>query len=207
MKNCYSLKLPTLSTDLNQDLLKFGQSFTPAEGFDVINLHELGKDTQIWVDFHNHTGTTRSSYIQFDLSPDLQSRIKTEMTDELFPFSKVNFYMQLVIGGEKLMPHRDPGRTLSILYNISSDHAVTHFYHTHINDADKYLFAIDETEEIESHRMVPHQWHVFNNEAIHGVSQMFTNRLAITCRLNADQQLNLPNYQTFFERYQHLLDV
>jgi hypothetical protein len=24
---------------------------------------------------------------------------------------------------------------------------------------------------------------------------------------NADQQLNLPNYQTFFERYQRLLDV
>ncbi len=206
MKNCYLLKLPTLSNELHQDLLKFGQSFIPAEGFDVIELQELGKDTQIWVDFHNHTGTTRSSYIKFDLAEDLQSRIKTEMTDELFLFSEVNFYMQLVVGGEKLIPHRDPGRTLSILYNISSDHAVTHFYRTHIHDADKYLYAIDETEEIENHRMLPHKWYVFNNEAIHGVSQMFTKRLAITCMLNADQKLNLPNYKTFCERYKQLLD-
>lgn len=207
MLNCYELKFPQLSESTQNSLIKLAEHCKPDVGFDVINLQELSKDYQNWVKYHEVTNTKRTSYIQFEMNQEFNSLIHKEMTDELFPFSRVNFYFQLVTGGEKLMPHRDPSRTLSILYNISADGAITHWHEDYTKDTNKYLYAIGEVSDpIQSVRMKPFTWYVFNNDAPHSVTEITKDRIAITSRLNADD-LDLPDYKSFIDKYSHLLEA
>ena len=210
MLNCYQLKLPTLSTDLENDLLRVGEIFNASDGFNPLSMDEIGKDMQSWVDFHEETKTTLTVYNAYPIPESLHRRIHEEMTDQLFPFGEVSFYFQFISGGEHLMPHRDPDpgsgeRKASILYNLSADNAITDFYKTSSTDPSKYLYSLHEIEKIESYQMVPHKWYSFNNAAIHGVSEIYKNRLAITCNLNMHPVLELPDYSAFCERYNHLL--
>ena len=204
MLNCYSLKLPKLSDELDRDLAAFGQTLSPQAGYDLINSDEINRDKQAWIDYHAQTSTPRSSYITFDMPPELQLRLKEEMTDDLFPFSKVIFYFQLITGGEKLAPHKDPGRKVSILYNVSADNAITHFYNTTSTNPDQHVFSLNEITAIESYQMSTNKWYAFNNESIHGVSNMFKNRIAVTSNLNEYSELDIPDYKSFCERYSYL---
>ena len=205
MLNCYQLKLPTLSAGLNQELFALAQTLKAENGYDLINAQEINRDTQRWIEYHTQTNTSRTSYIVLNLSQILQSKLKIEMANQLFPISAINFYLQLITGGEKLMPHRDPKRTLSILYNISEDNATTHFYKTTSTDPDQHLYSLNEIEKTESYQMKPYKWYSFNNAAIHGVEGVYKNRVAITCDISAQPELGLSDHDTFCKIYNELL--
>lgn len=205
MLNCYELNLPSLTDDTAKKLLALAESLKINEGFDVINLPQLNKDIAKWINFHEQTNTSRSSYIMFEMTPEFNSVICNEISDNQFPVSKVKFYFQLITGGDRLIPHRDPYRTLSMIYNLSSDNAVTQWYNDLTNDPDKYFYNSDElSEPIQTIRMEPFKWYIFNNDQPHGVSEIPRNRIAITSRLNGDFE-NLPTFKSFVEQYEHLL--
>ena len=205
MLNCYELNLPSLTNDTAQRLLSLAESLKVSDGFDVINFPELNKDITKWINFHKQTNTSKSSYIMFEMTPEFNSLIYQEMSDNLFPFSKVKFYFQLITGGDRLIPHRDPYRTISLIYNLSADNAATHWYNDITNDPDKYFFNADEiSDPIQTIRMEPFKWYVFNNDKPHSVSEIPKNRIAITSRINGDFG-NLPTFNSFVEQYEHLL--
>ena len=206
MLNCYQLCLPKISNRLQIDLLKYARSLEPEAGWPPNKFWDFSGEEHLYHQFHEQTKTGKSVYLQYLLPDDLKNRIQEEMTDALFPFSQVNWYLQLISGGQRLMPHRDPGRNLSILYNLVPDTATTHFYTTTNTHPTRHIYAMNEVKEIENIQMKPYTWYSMNNKTIHAVSKMTTLRVAISSNISYfHPELELPDHDTFCRRYPDLL--
>jgi hypothetical protein len=192
--NAYPLQLPKLSQELSGVLFKLADSYDLDQGWDPSTFCSK-EDYSSWNNYHSKTNTTGCIYKSFDLTEDLQQAIKQEMTDELFPFSKLEFYFQIVAGGDALCPHVDVGRILNIMYNISDDGATTKFYNKLIDDNKRYIFTEHElSPSIETHQFESYQWYIFNNQMTHGVTNVTKKRIAVAASIPYQ-------YKSFYDYY------
>jgi hypothetical protein len=180
MFNTVTLNLPSLSENLTSKLLFTANSFDfDNEGYDPI-IECSAIDYEHKLDFHIKTNTVGAAYKSFAIPEELHSLILLEMTDDEFPFSLCKFYFQIITDGEILCPHRDPSRITSLIYNLSGDNATTNFYNLLIDDPSRNIFTESEiSAPIESHVLEPFKWHLFNNNEVHGVSNITNKRIAI----------------------------
>ena len=196
MLAAYPLKIPRLSQALTQELLDHTDSFELESGYDPKQEFSQGDWDACW-QFHRETNTKESKYKSFPIPDELQQKIKQEFGDDIFPFSQVAIRYQIVTGGDALCPHRDSGRRLNILYNLTEDNAITEFYDKLINDDARYVFSMQEiVGPVEVHQFTPHTWYVFNNQRIHLVKNTRKMRVAI----NVDIDHSFETFYNYFTK-------
>ena len=207
MLNCYQLNLPKISNRLQIDLLKYANQLKSTQGHNPSEI--LGKEEEkIIQEFCLEAKTERSNYVQHELPDDLTYRLQNEMSDNLFPFSKIRWFLQIISGGNRFMPHRDtgaPGRKISLLYNLIEDTATTHFYKSNYDSPDRFVFSMKEVIPIQDIKMKTFTWYVMNNYCIHGVSKITKPRIALTCDMNFHPELEIFEYLDFYKKYRELL--
>ncbi len=197
MLNAYPLKLPNLSEQLISDIFNLYQNIDTESLFDPkvnFNKFEINQTDQ----YHKATNTTWSKYKGLSLNVNINKKIKKELKNSIFPVQHLNFYLQIVIGGTALGPHIDSNRILNLLLNISNDDAITSFY-DQLVEGKRNLFALDEiSDPIETHQFEYNQWYIFNNQKIHGVTNITKPRLAIAANLDM-------RYIDFYNQYKDTL--
>lgn len=204
MTNFYSLLFPVLPDNLNQQLLQYALDKKETLGFDVINIDEVNSEMlKTFKDFHKETNTKITSYFYIPLSENLKKEIHSFLGDSLFPHSKIDYYLHYIIGDSKFVPHRDPGRAVCFLYNLTDDCAETYWFKSKNNDK-KIMYLLNEIEQVESKKFEKHQWYLLNTDEIHAVFDINGPRIALTCNLTTSFS-NIPTFESFVKQYNNLL--
>jgi hypothetical protein len=185
MWSAYPLHLPKLSYQLCQELLSFAKTFILNQAYDP-NQEMSDQDWAAFYEFHKQTNSTTSTYKTFQLPFELQQKIKNELADQVFPFDKFDIGVQYITSGDRLVTHRDAGRTLNLIYNLTGDNSITEFYNKKIQDEHRYVFHLEELEgPTEVHCFEKDQWVVFNNQQVHSVINNNKSRIALTVNIDA----------------------
>ncbi len=185
MFSAYPLFIPSLTNQLCEQLIDFAKSFVLAQAYDP-NQEMSEADWTAFHNFHRQTQTVPCTYKTFDLPDTLQEQIKLELRDCVFPFQQFAIAMQYITSGQRLCTHRDAGRTLNLIYNLTNDQSITEFYQNHTPQDTRYVFDLDELHgPIETHCFLPHTWYVFNNQQVHSVINAYQSRIALTVNIDA----------------------
>ena len=203
MTNFYSLSFPVLPDNLNRQLLQYALDKKDTSGFDVININEVNQETSTFKDFHKETNTNITSYFIIPLSEELKKEIHSFLGDSLFPHSKIDYYLHYIVGDSKFVPHRDPGRTVCFLYNLTDDNADTIWFKSKNNDK-KIMYLLNEIDQIESKKFEKHQWYLLNTDEIHAVFGINGPRIGLTCNLTTSFS-NITTFESFVKQYDNLL--
>lgn len=203
MTNHYSLSFPMLPNKLNESLLQYAFDNKEPLGLDVIDMKEVSRERLTFKAFHKETNTDITSYFIIPLSEDLKKEIHFFLGDTIFPHSTVNYYLHYIVGDSKFVPHRDPGRTVCFLYNLTDDNAETCWFKTKNNDR-KIMYLLEELDFFESKRFEKNKWYLLNTDEIHSVFDMKGPRIGLTCNLSADCP-HIPNFDSFVKQYKNLL--
>lgn len=202
MLAAYPLRINKLSSTLEQELLEYASAFVLDTGYDPNQVFSEDDWNACWT-FHKETNTKESKYKAFAMPVDLQQKVKTELTDDPFPFSWFDVRFQIVTDGDALCPHRDSGRRLNILYNITEDNAITEFYNKRVADDVRYVFSMQELDgPVEVHCFNPHTWYVFNNQRVHLVKNSRAMRIAV----NVDIDRSFEEFYHYF-RKRNVIDL
>lgn len=144
-----------------------------------------------FISFYNEDGFTisgsKKNKIGFASYKLISSKDDLEFGKSILANNGINLnYENIRISIQRVMitlpPHTDPGRTVSLIYNILGE-ATTNFYKMenfipNIDYKDKPI-QLDAT-----YNMQLHKWHLFNNSSIHGVKIVPTQlRLALVIDL------------------------
>lgn len=198
MLNCYPVKFPKLSDDLHNQLTEFINAIPLELGKDAIK--ELREpDFKAWERYHTQSATTSAAYNSYALSEELHQRLadETGILKTVPPMKHNKFYTQKITNGTAFCPHYDPiwTRTYVLLYNLSLDDCgITSFYKQTIPDNDRIVFALDEIELIETFTLKPRQWYLFNNQTLHGVTNITGTRIGITIGIDPIRYEDFYNY-------------
>jgi hypothetical protein len=196
-KNCYNLTIPSLSSSLEEKLINFGQSISLEESFNPSNECD-STELLIREKFHKQTNTTGSHYRAVALPDDLQLEINLEMKEKFEIFSHYIFYIQIIDGGEVLVPHRDYGREFAVLYKLSDDKSNTHFYKRKVIDPKRYNFSLEEIEgPIETYFLNKSNWYVLNTNTVHNIADLNSRRIALATHDYGSYEEFIKNYSPF----------
>jgi hypothetical protein len=188
MLSAYPLLVKNLSQSLCKQLLDYADSYILNEAYDP-NQEMAEADWIAFNKFHEQTQSQPSTYKTFPLAVEYQQKIYNELDNSVFPFHKFEIEIQYITSGERLCTHRDVGRTLNLIYNLTADQSLTEFYHKKINDQNRYVFALDELEgPTETHCFLPYTWYLFNNQQVHSVINSNQKRIALTLNIDATFQ-------------------
>ena len=198
MLNCYPVKFPSLTDDLHQKLLDFANAVPLELGNDAIKVLRE-PDFKAWERYHIQSATTSAAYNSYALSEELHQQLadETGILKTVPPMKHNKFYMQKITKGNAFCPHYDPPwtRTYVLLYNLSlEDNGITSFYNQTIPDTDRIVFALDEIELIETFQLQPRRWYLFNNQTLHGVTNMSSTRIGITIGIDPIRYDDFYNY-------------
>lgn len=141
---------------------------------DILNWYEINKKT-----FYSHyqeNGKTVRGFKNFDFfsqrtfssEEDAFAKNILESNNILINYDRILFLMQR--GFIHVPPHTDPGRTVTLLYNIQGS-AISNFYEMEnfIPDID---YSLHNLTLVESITMKLKKWYLFNNSAIHSVGRI-----------------------------------
>lgn len=196
MYSAYPLFIQSLTKPLCEQLLDYAKSYVITQAYDP-NKEMSEADWAAFYNFHQQTQSTPSTYKTFELPDSLQEKIKLELSDCVFPFHKFAIAIQYITSGERLCTHRDAGRTLNLIYNLSEDQSLTEFYENKTSYSNRFVFDLDELHgPIETHCFLSHTWYVFNNQQVHSVINSNQSRIALTVNIDATFQDFLRYFQS-----------
>lgn len=158
------LDLPCLNHQAHNEILEiFKEEYNNFIGFANIN----GKTVRM-----NHMASVGYSGRKFDNTTDLNHQRMIQIFKDnglrLKYEDKTDIVLQRVF--HHAPPHTDPGRSAGLLYHLKGS-ATTHFYTTDNFERDVDYSNNDLTLQ-ETHVMSLHNWHLFNNGAIHSVENI-----------------------------------
>ncbi len=206
MQYIYPLIFPKLSSETHTKIKNFVYA---TASFHIKNIKDLFPEyveqDNFRQSYHNKTNTSQDvgEYCNWLMTEDLINEIRNDLTDEIYPFSKMDFYFQYMHGGSVIAPHKDSPRNMSFLYMIYENQGVTHFYKDLINQPNRVLFDLNEIEgPIQSYKMKQHHWYVMKHDVIHSVTNVNSVRLQIVGNFTKDF-----HYEKWIAENSNLLDT
>ncbi len=205
MQYIYSLKLPKLTNSTHTALINFAYA---TGGLYAKNIKELAPEyieqDHYRLSYHKNTNTLDNvgEYSNWLMTEDLINLIKNDLSDELYPFSKMSFYFQYIDKGNMVSVHRDSPRNMSFLYFLYANKGLTHFYKDLVGDPNRWLYDVHEVEgPIQTYQMIHHNWYVMRHDVVHNVTEIDKPRLAIVARFTKDY-----HYEDWINQHDYLLD-
>jgi hypothetical protein len=205
MQYIYPLIFPKLSPETHAEIKNavFGTAAFTIRNIKQ-NFSEYIEQDHYRQSYHKNTNTLDNigEYSNWLMTPELIGMIRNDLTDQLYPFSTVDFYFQYINNGHTVSAHRDSPRNMSFLYFIYENKGLTHFYKDLVNDPNRWLYDLNEIEgPIQTYQMKQYHWYAMRHDVIHNVTHIDRPRLAIVAEFSKDY-----HYEDWIAQHDNLLD-